>query len=143
MFIFCNFLNSNLNTRYAHENGCEWNEDTCDDGAYYDHLECLKYDLRSFLPLVPLRPFLSHLPPIFSLAPPYIHSPLDIYMRMGVLGTIEHLQTLPWQAVWIVSGRFLSFLCFLSRLSLLPFPSPPSSLLSPSRTYSILSLYSY
>ena len=29
--------------RYAHENGCNWNEDTCSNAARNGHLECLKY----------------------------------------------------------------------------------------------------
>ena len=29
--------------KYAHENGCCWDEDTCYKAAYNGHLECLKY----------------------------------------------------------------------------------------------------
>ena len=29
--------------KYAHENGCPWNEDTCSNAAKNGHLECLKY----------------------------------------------------------------------------------------------------
>ena len=29
--------------KYARENGCDWNEETCDDAALNGHLECLKY----------------------------------------------------------------------------------------------------
>ena len=29
--------------KYAHENGCKWNEYTCMYAAKYGHLECLKY----------------------------------------------------------------------------------------------------
>jgi hypothetical protein len=29
--------------KYAHENGCEWDNDTCSYAASRDHLECLKY----------------------------------------------------------------------------------------------------
>jgi hypothetical protein len=32
--------------KYAHENGCEWDEDTCSDAALNGHLECLKYAWR-------------------------------------------------------------------------------------------------
>jgi hypothetical protein len=28
---------------YAHENGCEWDEETCVFAALNRHLECLKY----------------------------------------------------------------------------------------------------
>ena len=28
---------------YLHEQGCRWNEKTCDDAAYYGHLELLQY----------------------------------------------------------------------------------------------------
>jgi len=34
----------NLNClKYAHENGCPWNENTCCSAAENGHLECLKY----------------------------------------------------------------------------------------------------
>ena len=29
--------------KYAHENGCPWDKDTCSEAAYHGHLECLKY----------------------------------------------------------------------------------------------------
>ena len=29
--------------KYAHENGCPWNEETCSEAAKNDHLECLEY----------------------------------------------------------------------------------------------------
>jgi hypothetical protein len=29
--------------RYAHENGCPWNEHTCRYAAKYGYLECLRY----------------------------------------------------------------------------------------------------
>ena len=29
--------------KYAHENGCPWNEMTCSKAAENGHLECLKY----------------------------------------------------------------------------------------------------
>ena len=29
--------------KYAHENGCPWDEETCEEAAKYGHLECLKY----------------------------------------------------------------------------------------------------
>jgi len=29
--------------RYAHENGCPWNEDTCSAAAENGHLDCLRY----------------------------------------------------------------------------------------------------
>ena len=29
--------------KYAHENGCPWDEETCSEAAYGGHLECLKY----------------------------------------------------------------------------------------------------
>ena len=29
--------------KYAHENGCPWNEWTCEMAAKYGHLDCLKY----------------------------------------------------------------------------------------------------
>ena len=29
--------------KYAHENGCPWNEETCYYAAQNGHLECLKY----------------------------------------------------------------------------------------------------
>jgi len=29
--------------KYAHENGCPWNETTCSWAAYYDKLDCLQY----------------------------------------------------------------------------------------------------
>ena len=29
--------------KYVHENGCPWNEGTCHLAARYGHLECLKY----------------------------------------------------------------------------------------------------
>ena len=29
--------------KYMHENGCPWNELTCNYAASYGHLECLKY----------------------------------------------------------------------------------------------------
>lgn len=29
--------------KYAHENGCPWDEDVCKYAAYNGHLECLKY----------------------------------------------------------------------------------------------------
>jgi hypothetical protein len=29
--------------RYAHENGCEWDKDTCSGAAEYGHIECLRY----------------------------------------------------------------------------------------------------
>jgi hypothetical protein len=30
--------------KYAHENGCEWDEDTCARGAANnEHLKCIKY----------------------------------------------------------------------------------------------------
>ena len=29
--------------KYAHENGCDWNEETCDNAAWKGHLDCLKY----------------------------------------------------------------------------------------------------
>ena len=42
----CSFvaLNGHLDClKYAHENGCPWNEDTCMNSAEHGHLECLKY----------------------------------------------------------------------------------------------------
>jgi hypothetical protein len=29
--------------KYAHENGCHWDEGTCTNAAYNEQLECLKY----------------------------------------------------------------------------------------------------
>ena len=37
-------LNGHLDClKYAHENGCEWDEDTCSEAALNGHLDCLKY----------------------------------------------------------------------------------------------------
>ena len=29
--------------KYAHENGCPWDEKACSNAALFGHLECLKY----------------------------------------------------------------------------------------------------
>jgi hypothetical protein len=41
------YLTSNLNLlnllKYAHKNGCPWDEKTCDNSSQFGQLECLKY----------------------------------------------------------------------------------------------------
>ncbi len=36
--------------KYAHLNGCSWNEDTCLEAAKNGHLECLKYAHENHCP---------------------------------------------------------------------------------------------
>ena len=70
-----NFLNF-FSIRYAHENGCEWDKETCESAADQGHLECLRYKDTPLLL-------------IFIYNPTYLHFTcilLDMPMKMDVLG---------------------------------------------------------
>jgi hypothetical protein len=84
--------------RYAHENGCAWDETTCSSAALEGHLECLKYDIfysRLFLFLL----ILFFLPPCLfhisysSLFTFFFFLPfclLDMHTKMDVNGINIH-----------------------------------------------------
>lgn len=116
--------------RYAHENGCEWDKDTCDHAAHAGQLRCLRlfFCCPLYSILSPYRLYVSYLWPPRPGSDTTSSSPLiifsDTHMRTDARGEKILALTQHWKDTFLVLCMSLplpSCSCSPSTLSLLIF----------------------